>query len=1036
LLSAREAEVLQAIGDRLSNAKIASTLHISIRTVESHVSSLLRKLEAADRHELAELALRMVGDGTVAGLPAARTSFIGRDTEQASVLRALAGSQVVSLVGPGGVGKTRLAAKTAETVVTDYPFGAVFVDLVPVRDGFFAQALAALLGVTERPGRSLDTALYEYLGRGRSLLVLDNCEHLLGFVAAFVEKLLANCGDLTVLATSRERLAIPGERTVTVPPLSLVAGENNGAAQPEATTLFLDRARAIDPGFDADPAAVGEVCGRLDGVPLAIELAAARSVSLGVDGLLAGLDDRLRLLAGSRAPHERHRSLRAVLDWSHDLLDDDERALFRRAGAFVGGFDLAGAAAVAAGGDRVTAADLVGRLTDKSLLIHRRGPGGSRWQMLGTIRAYALDRLAASGEETAVREAHLSWAEFTAGELEGRLETGQEWRGAFDTVADDLRAALGHGAGPETGQASHDAGPKAGQAGHGAGSETGAASHAAGSAAAQASHDAGPKAGQAGHGAGSETGAASHAAGSAAAQASHDAGPKAGQAGHGAGSETGAASHAAGSAAAQASHDAGSGAREVGHRLARALGHLAYARRFIDESREHYEAAAARADGPDQAAADLRTAADAALAVGHNARSFELLLASAEKARVAGNDSARTIALAYAATIADRFPMNFPEEVPHGRLRELLDEAAATCPAGDPVGSAYVAAAAAWTAHPEKTVPDPALSDDALAAARLTGDPVLISGALDAVVNVLDASGRIREAHRMNAERAKLLSRLPRDDPRAGTEIVDTFHMVTAIAVTVGDLPGAVSSAEMAQGDDIAAGQPYIAAGKLIQPLVLQARFGEAHAQAAIMWEAWNLAGRPPARQMATAAYVMVLACGLVGDDDGHRQWLGRVHEVIGDGTEQVTGTSLDAAAAFTNARICLHEGRIDAALDAVAGLRPEEEDWYGVPHWHSMRPYAWAIAAEVAVVAGLPDAASRLAAAAPAGEENYWAAACLARAAGRLHGDRGALDLALAGWERIGARFERACTLLLIADRAAEGHDELRALGCTPPAS
>jgi predicted ATPase/transcriptional regulator with XRE-family HTH domain len=380
--------------------------------------------------------------GLVAGLPAARTSFIGRDREQAAVLTALGGSRVVTLVGPGGVGKTRLAARMAEAAAPRYPSGAVFVDLVPVRAGFVSQAVAALLGVSEGPGRSLDAALHEYLARGPSLLVLDNCEHLLEVAAPFVEKLLANCAGLTVLATSRERLAIPGERTVTVRPLSLVAGGASGPAGSEAAALFVDRARASDPDFAASDTVVADVCARLDGVPLAIELAAARSASLGVDGLLAGLDDHLRLLAGSRGAHERHRSLRAVIDWSHDMLDGDERAMFRRAGAFSGRFDLDAAVAVSPGMYRGMVADLVGRLTDKSLLIHRRGPEGSRWQMLETIRAYALDQLADSEEEATVRDAHLRWAASVADDLERQAEAGLPWRAGFDVVADDLRAAL------------------------------------------------------------------------------------------------------------------------------------------------------------------------------------------------------------------------------------------------------------------------------------------------------------------------------------------------------------------------------------------------------------------------------------------------------------------------------------------------------------------------------------------------------------------------------------------------------------------
>jgi predicted ATPase/DNA-binding XRE family transcriptional regulator len=866
-----------------------------------------------------------VGPGQVTGLQPARTSFVGRDAEQAAILAALAEGRLVSLVGPGGVGKTRLAAWVAELAAPGYPSGAVFVDLVPVRAGFVTQAVAALAGVAERPGVSLDAALLGFLARGRLLLVLDNCEHLLEVAAAFTEKLLANCAELTILVTSRERLGIPGERTVTVPPLSLSGAAAGGGAGSEAEALFLDRARGHDPGFAATPAIVGEVCTRLDGIPLAIELAAARSASLGVDGLLAGLNDHLRLLVGSRGPTPRHRSLRAVLDWSHDLLDADEHATFRRVGVFTGGFDLDAAAAVCPASNRGEVADLTGRLTDKSLLYHRRGPGGSRWQMLETVRAYALDRLADSGEENQVRDAYLRWAAGVADGLERRVESGLPWRAAFDTVADDLRAAV--------------AAPPA---------------------------------------------------------------------------------HATG---------------EASYRLASALGHLAYARRFMVESREHYLAAAARAPHPAQAALDLRRAADVAMAAGHGGMAFDLLLAAADRARAAGDGAARTASLAYAVTIADRFAAQFPDEVPTERLDQLLDEAADACPPGDTVGAAYLAAAAAWVAQLERTVPEPELAPAALDAARLTGDPVLISGALDAVVGGLDAGGRLREAHRVNAERARLLDRLPRHDPRAGAEIIDTFYMVTAIAVTAGDLPAALATAKAAADDEVAGGQPHMTASKPILPLVLQGRFDEALAQAGVMWESWQRAGRPAARWMGPATYGVVLAHGLRGDDAGRRDWIARVEEVIGTGIDQVSGTNLAAVGSFVSARVALHAGDLAAAVAAVAGLPREAQPWYETPAWYSLRPYAWAIAAEVAVVAGLPDAPDRLAAAAPAGDENYWASACLDRAAGRLKDDRDALLRSLAGWERIEARFERACTLTLLPGRGDEGRAELSALGCRPPA-
>ncbi len=354
----------------------------------------------------------------VIGLPVLRTSFVGREQEQATILGALADNQLVSLVGPGGVGKTRLAARSAELAAPSFALGAVFVDLVPVREGFVSQAVAAQLGVTEGPGRSLDAALQEHLAGGPSLLILDNCEHLLEVVASFAEKLLVNCSQLTILVTSRERLAIPGERTVIIPPLSLAGNGRTGTTGSEAETLFLDRARANNATFNVSSEVIGEVCSRLDGMPLAIELAAARSASLGVDGLLAGLDDHLRLLAGSRGAQERHRSLRAVIDWSYDLLDTDERVMFRWVAVFVGGFDLDAATAVTPHRNRGLVADLIGRLTDKSLLVHRQGAGGSRWQMLETIRAYAADRLVESDELDAVRDSHLAWAAAVAQELE------------------------------------------------------------------------------------------------------------------------------------------------------------------------------------------------------------------------------------------------------------------------------------------------------------------------------------------------------------------------------------------------------------------------------------------------------------------------------------------------------------------------------------------------------------------------------------------------------------------------------------------
>src|SRR5262245_56848181 len=245
-MSQREAEVLEMLGAHLSNAQIAGRMHISVRTVESHVSSLLRKFGVTDRRELPELAQTVLAPDAgkpvaPVGLPAQWTSFVGRGHERDAILAALKASRLVSLVGPGGVGKTRMAVEIAREAASSYPSGCAFVDLVPVAEGFVTQAVATLLGVTEEPGQLLDKAVLDHLAAGRWLLVLDNCEHLLAVAASFAERLLATCPGVPVLAPSRERLAAGGERTVPVRPLSL-ADDPDGS---EAVALFLDRARAV-----------------------------------------------------------------------------------------------------------------------------------------------------------------------------------------------------------------------------------------------------------------------------------------------------------------------------------------------------------------------------------------------------------------------------------------------------------------------------------------------------------------------------------------------------------------------------------------------------------------------------------------------------------------------------------------------------------------------------------------------------------------------------------------------------------------------
>ena len=432
----RETEVLAALGEHQTNAQIARQLHISVRTVENHVSSLLRKYDVGDRRTLASLT---DGGQDQPGRAAPRfarpapprTSFIGREHERDAAIAALTRSRVVTLLGPGGVGKTRLAGVVADRLTASTQTGGAFVDLVAVRDGYVIQAVAGALRVIERPPYPLEHAIQRHLRHGDALLVLDNCEHLIDEVSQFVELVLAGCPQTRILATSRERLGSADETVVHVPPLPLGS---------DAERLFVERARSVDTELAPDEHTVSALCARLDGMPLAIELAAARSVSLGIDGLATAIGDRLRLVTGGRAADERHRSLSAVIDWSYNLLAGEEQAVFRRLGIFVGGFDLGAAAAVLPGYSPSTVADVVGRLADKSLIVRQARSGVSRWRMFETIRAYALAQLEADAETAdEMRRHHLIWADGVAADLEARL--ADDWRAAFDEVVDDLRAA-------------------------------------------------------------------------------------------------------------------------------------------------------------------------------------------------------------------------------------------------------------------------------------------------------------------------------------------------------------------------------------------------------------------------------------------------------------------------------------------------------------------------------------------------------------------------------------------------------------------
>jgi predicted ATPase len=391
-------------------------------------------------------------------LPRPLTSFVGREGDLDGLADVLRRARLVTLTGPGGTGKTRLALEAAAR----YPGagGACFADLSRVVDAAtLGTTLIGALGVRESGvlgaaapggGDAVDRLAAALARRGDLLLVLDNCEQIVAESAELAERLLFACPELLVLATSREPLAVPGE---SVRPLEPLPG-------PEALRLFAERAAAVRPGFDPgnpdDAAAVAEICRRLDGLPLAIELAAARLRVLTPRQIADRLDDRFRLLTGgSRTAQPRQQTLRAVVDWSWDLLPEAERTLLRRVSVFAGGWTLAAAEAVCATGPDTL--DLLGALVDKSLVVAYQpdGAGEMRYRMLETVRAYASDQLAAADERRERADAHLAHFLGLAEAAEPRLRTADQlvWLARLAADHDNLDAALRHAVGTDTDRA-------------------------------------------------------------------------------------------------------------------------------------------------------------------------------------------------------------------------------------------------------------------------------------------------------------------------------------------------------------------------------------------------------------------------------------------------------------------------------------------------------------------------------------------------------------------------------------------------------
>lgn len=385
--------------------------------------------------------LRNLNPVATQNLPVQLTSFIGRGEQLTEVRQGLGVGRLVTLTGAGGVGKTRLAVEVAASLADDLDAGVWFVDLAPITDPELVAITAArALGLPDQPGRSTTETLLGFVGNRQMLIVLDNCEHLLDATAALIKVLLDACTGLRLLVTSREPIGVSGEVTWRVPSLSL---------SDEAIDLFVDRARLVRPDFaPADQAGtVAEICRRLDGVPLAIELAAARVRALSVDEIRTSLHDRFRLLTGTtRTAVRRQQTLRASVDWSHALLTESEKVLFRRLSVFIGGCDLTAVRAVAGGSDveRYQVLDQISLLVDKSLVIAESVGATTRYRLLETVRQYALEKLGESGEGDDVRARHRDHYLTVAASLENPAAASDEQQiERVEAEIDNLRAAFG-----------------------------------------------------------------------------------------------------------------------------------------------------------------------------------------------------------------------------------------------------------------------------------------------------------------------------------------------------------------------------------------------------------------------------------------------------------------------------------------------------------------------------------------------------------------------------------------------------------------
>jgi predicted ATPase/transcriptional regulator with XRE-family HTH domain len=394
-------------------------------------------------------------------LPHQLSSFVGRSKEISELKKLLTQdkARLLTLVGPGGCGKSRLSLQVAEELLADFQDGLWLVELAPLHNpALIPQVIARTLGLGEQPGQTIVQTLAQHLRQRNTLLVLDNCEHLVEECSQVVESLLKQTAHLQILATSREGLGIAGEVNYLVPSLSMPQSAEivmvEKLANYEALQLFVERAKTASPQFRLEVAeipALVQTCRRLDGIPLALELAAARVRMLTLTQVQAGLDDRFQLLtSANRHALPRHQTLRAMVDWSYNLLSEEEKELLNRASIFAGSWNLAAAEGVCGSGPALEKYAILDRLTslaNKSMLVVSKQEGEVRYRLLETIRQYGLEKLQAAGEEGSIRERHLSYYAGLVEGLQPKLigpEQAQTLR-SLDPELDNLRSAIEYG---------------------------------------------------------------------------------------------------------------------------------------------------------------------------------------------------------------------------------------------------------------------------------------------------------------------------------------------------------------------------------------------------------------------------------------------------------------------------------------------------------------------------------------------------------------------------------------------------------------